>query len=114
MKAILPTLKQKKRYLAFEIRSNTKIKDFKPVSEAINTQFKACFGEFGAAQAGLLMLKEKFNYPKQRGIIKVNHKHVDELKTALMMIKKIGKQNVMFKTIGVSGILNKAEKRYMG
>ena len=49
----------------------------------------------------------------QKGIIKVNHKHVDELKSALTLIEKINNKKVIVKSLGVSGILNKAEQRYL-
>ena len=70
-------------------------------------------GQLGIAKAGIRILPEKWNLELQKGIIKVNHKHVDELKSALTLIEKINNKKVIIKSIGVSGILNKAEQRYL-
>ncbi|MBW2982015.1 hypothetical protein KY343_03990 [Candidatus Woesearchaeota archaeon] len=107
---ILPTLKEKTRYLAFEIISDHKINDFKAVSKEIHEKSLLFLGQLGLAKAGIRILPEKWNLELQKGIIKVNHRQVDELKSALTLIEKINNKNVVMKSIGVSGMLNKAEK----
>ena len=114
MKRISPSLRQKKRYLVFEIVSNKKISSFEAVSSAIWQNSLAFLGELGMAKAGILILKERFNANLQKGIIKVNNKYVDHLKSALLMIERIGNEKVILKSVGVSGILNKADKKFMG
>lgn len=111
MKPILPSLRQKKRYLVFEIISNSKISKFKAVSDAIYKKVFECLGEFRTAEAGIMIIK--FDNMKQKGIIKVNHNFVDLLKSALIMITKVGRQKVVFKSVGVSGILKKAEAKFI-
>ena len=113
LKTLLPTLKEKKRYLAFEILSKEKIKDFKLVSDEINSKNLEFLGQLGVAKAGIQPLKETWNQEKQRGIIKVGHKHVDELKASLSLINNIGNKEVIVKTVGVSGIIKKAKERYL-
>ncbi len=113
LKPILPSLREKKRYLAFEIVSKGKISQFQPVLKAINTSIFSFLGELGAAKAGILMLSDKYDAKAQAGIIRVSHKYVDELKSALMLIKEIDGNEVIVKTAGVSGILKKAGK-YIG
>ena len=109
----MPTLKEKKRYLAFEIISEQKIKDFREVSDQIMSKSLELVGNLGVAQAGIQILKEKWNPALQRGLIRVNHKHVDKLKAALTFIEKINNKEVIVKSIGVSGMLNKAEEKYL-
>ena len=53
------------------------------------------------------MLTDKYNTTKQTGIIRVSHKHVDKLKTALMMIRQIDGTDALVHSVGVSGILKK-------
>ncbi len=113
MKRILPSLRQKKRYLVFEIVSNKKISNFEPVSKAIWQKILAFLGELGASKAGIWILKEKFNPSMQRGIIKVNHLYLAHLKSVLLMVDKIGNQKAILKSVGVSGILKKAENKYL-
>jgi ribonuclease P/MRP protein subunit POP5 len=114
IKPILPTLREKKRYLMFEILSKSKIKDFSRVSSAIWASSLSFLGEWGAAKAGILMLPDKYNAKTQRGIIKVNHKYVNELKASLVLIKRIEDDDVIIRSVTVSGILKKAAKHVAG
>ena len=113
MKRILPSLRQKKRYLVFEIVADSKISDFEPVSKAIWAKALALLGELGTSKAGILILPEKFDATLQRGIIKVGHKHVDHMKTVLTMVESINNQKVILRCVGVSGILKKDTQKYM-
>lgn len=63
-------------------------------------------GELGYGKAGIMVLDL---WDENRGIIRTNTKSVDQVKTALTMIEKIGNQKAIVKTIGVSGMLNKAK-----
>ena len=67
-------------------------------------------GEIGLGRAGLIFLKNKWNKVLQRGIIKVNYKCVDQLRAALCLVH-IG--DTILKSVGVSGILKKAEEKYL-
>ena len=67
----------------------------------------------GAAGAGAILLKERFNRDTQRGIIKVSHKYVDKVKASLCFIEKINNQQVIAHSIGTSGILKKAYNKYI-
>ncbi|MEK7856203.1 MAG: Rpp14/Pop5 family protein, partial [Acidobacteriota bacterium] len=71
MKAVLPSWREKKRYVAFEVLSKSKIKAVSEVSKAIWRSHLALSGELGAAQAGMLFLQNKYNPATQRGILKV-------------------------------------------
>ncbi|HLF54237.1 MAG TPA: Rpp14/Pop5 family protein [Candidatus Nanoarchaeia archaeon] len=113
LKPLLPSLKEKKRYLAFEIVSKSKIKSFSEAAKAIWASTLAFAGTKETARMGLMVLPETFNKDKQRGLIKIGHKNVEELKASLALINQIEQQPVIVRTIGVSGILAKAEKRYI-
>lgn len=113
MKRILPTLRQKKRYIVFEIIADKKITDFKAVSKAIWDKSLKLLGELGVSKAGIWVLEEKFDPELQRGIIKVDNKYVPQAKSALLMVDKIGNQKVILKSVGVSGILKKACQKYL-
>ena len=114
LKPLLPSLKEKKRYLAFEIISKSKIKAFSEVSKAIWTSTLSYAGTKGAARMGIWVLPEKYNPEKQKGIIRIGHRNMDELKASLTLIKEIEQQPAIVRSIGASGILAKAEKKYIG
>ena len=113
LKPILPSLREKKRYLVFEVMSKEKINDFDAVSSSIWECSLKFLGKLGAAKAGIIVLNNKWNQELQRGIIKVGHRHVDELKAALIFGSKISNNDVIFRSVGVSGILKKAENNFM-
>jgi len=45
------------------------------------------------------------------GVIKTNTKYVNQVKTALALIKTIKNKNVRFTTTKVSGMINKVKRR---
>ncbi|MBU4492823.1 MAG: hypothetical protein KKA61_00470, partial [Nanoarchaeota archaeon] len=63
--------------------------------------------------AGIWVLPDKWNPKKQRGMIKVNNKYVDKLRTSLTLIKRFKRHQIIVKSVGVSGIINKADKKYL-
>ena len=85
---ILPSSRQKKRYVTFQIMGNHTF-SLPDVQEEVEKALLLFFGQWGLAQSSPLFLKEKFSAKNQKFIIKVNHKYVDELKAALTLIKKI-------------------------
>ena len=113
LKPVLPSLREKKRYIVFEVISKEKISDINAVSNKIWQISLQFLGQFGVAKAGIIVLQNKWNEELQRGIIKVSHKHVDAVKAALVFADKIDGKDVIFRSLGVSGILNKAEKNYL-
>ena len=105
MKVILPTLKERNRYLVYEIKNNKKY----TISEIRKEMRKAMLqflGELEYAKANILILDD---FKKNRGVIKASHKYVDKIKVALMLIK-----NFIVETKGVSGTLKKARIKFIG
>ena len=113
LKPILPSLREKKRYLVFEVISKEKIKNSETVSNAIWHHLLQFLGLLGVAKAGIIVLNNKWYPALQRGIIKANHTHVDGVKAALTFINKIDNNEVIFRSLGVSGILKKAEQKFI-
>jgi len=113
MKSLLPTLKEKKRYLVFEIISESKINDFSDVSRQILSSCSRFIGEQGMAKAGIIVMHDRWNQQTQQGIARVNNKYVDNLKASLALIKNINSEKVIVRSKGVSGILKKAHNKFM-
>ncbi len=113
IKPLSPSLREKKRYLAFEIISKAKINSYNPVKDAIKAALGETLGVIGMAKAGAILLDDAWNSTKQRGLIRINHKYVNDIKFALMKIKKIKNQDIIFRSLGVSGIIKKAHDRYI-
>jgi len=113
LKPILPSLRIKKRYLVFEIISKEKINDANLVLRTILHHSLKFLGQLEAAKAGIMILINKWNPQLQKGIIKINHKHIDAVKSSLIFIEKIDNKEVICRSIGISGILNKVERKYL-
>jgi len=108
LKAILPSLRERKRYLAFKITPKGKISDFNAVKNSIMLSAAYLIGEIGMAKANIRVLKEKFR--ENKGLIMVNHNYLDHLRAALALVKSIESVPVIVSSIGVSGIIKKTEK----
>jgi len=104
MKPLLPSLKAKKRYVAFEVISQNQVGD---VLSGLKIQIASYFGQKGMADSGVSILNEKYDIEKQHGVIKIGHKFVDQLKTALILIKDLNGVPVLIRSLNVSGILKK-------
>lgn len=90
----MPSLKENNRYLLYEAE--------KEITEAqVHESIKDFIGDLGVAKANPVLLIKK----SKKGIIKVNNKYVNTIKTALMLIKD---NNV--KTVKVSGMLNRIKE----
>jgi ribonuclease P/MRP protein subunit POP5 len=103
-----PSLKQKKRYVTFEIISKKRFSKAE-IEKAFNLALKDFFGTWGLAKSSPQIIGNTFDEVKQSIIVKINHKYVDELKSALILIKDISGIKVIVKSIVTSGILKKAK-----
>lgn len=102
-----PSLRQKKRYVVFEIIADRKF-SYPEIKEEVDKSLLLFWGQLGLARASPIMVSEKFQLEQQKFIIKVNHNYVDELKAALTLSKKIKNTPIIFRSMTVSGILKKA------
>lgn len=102
MRSLLPTLKERKRYLLFEVSADV---DKDACKDAIQQACLQMLGELGCAKAGISFLGE--NYNNNKGILRVDAKYVDEVKLSLSNIKEIEGQKATIKVSKVSGIIKK-------
>jgi len=104
---LLPTLREKKRYLVYEVISEDRISQ-NETQKIISSEFEAFVGRLGSGKAGLIFLKDWMN---NKGIVRINNKYLDYLKASLCDIRK---ENMLLKSVGVSGILKQARSKYFG
>ena len=111
IKPLLPSLKEKKRYLLFKVHSKGLLGDFKSINNEIHHSCLSFMGQKGTAQAGLWVLPDKYDQDTQTGILRTGNKFVHDVKTSLSLIKKINSEDVVFQTLLVSGTLKKLSFR---
>jgi len=103
IKALLPSLREKKRYLAYKIVSTTKINK-NQAENSIKNAILSFLGQLGYSKAGPIFL----DYSNNKGIIRINNKEVDNVKASLTLMEKINKERIMIKSLLTSGLINKA------
>jgi RNase P/RNase MRP subunit POP5 len=104
LKIIPSTARERKRYLLVKIESSDAI-DRKDLENAILNACLQFLGELGVAKAGIIVMSDTYN--GKTVIVKIEHKYVDETKSAISLIKSVGNKKVRLSTIKVSGSLLK-------
>ncbi|MEK6868950.1 MAG: Rpp14/Pop5 family protein, partial [Nanoarchaeota archaeon] len=113
IKPLLPSLREKKRYLVYEVVSGNRFNDALHVNKSILEAAKEFLGNLGMARAGIITMNDQWNADMQRGIIRVNNRHVDDLKASLVFAGSIDGKETIVRSIGASGILKKARQKYL-
>ena len=106
-------MREKKRYMVFEIISEGQIKEFKSVADAIWDSSLQLIGELGTGEAGVWLMNDMWMPETQKGIIKVNNKYVDKLRVSMALVNEIEQQKVIVRSVGVSGTLKKARENFL-
>ena len=107
------SLREKKRYVAFQILSEGEI-DFGDLINALWSSILDLFGEVNTGEINFWLVKDAWKKESKRGLIKCNHKHVSEVRLAMALINRIGDSQVSIRSLGVSGTMKSARKKYFG
>jgi len=107
-KTLSSSLREKKRYVVYEVLSECSFLS-KDVKDAVVFSFKELFGVEGLAKASL----EFIEYSEGKGIIKVTTKGLDMLRASFCFVRKINKDEVLLRSLGVSGMLKKARIKFI-
>lgn len=108
-KPLLPTLRERKRYLVYEVISKHDF-DARDVSQTIRNSMKDVYGLNGLADAGLMFMDKKFSESKQRGFVRVSHQSLDKLRASFTFVSDINGKKAIIKSVIASGMINKAEE----
>ena len=109
MAHMLPTLREKKRYLVYKVVSEETVSRA-DAETAIKQVLKQFMGDLGMAKAGVMFLKD---WKESKGIMKISHKETDTVKAGLALVKEINGKKAIVKSVGLSGILDKARSKYL-
>ncbi len=107
-KALLPSLREKKRYLVYEVVSEANF-GYKDIKDSIVSALKELFGLDGLARAGLDFVE----YNQNKGIIRVSTKGLDMLRASFCFVRKVNKDEIILRSLGVSGMLKKARNKFI-
>ncbi len=109
-KYLPPTLRDKNRYIAFQLIGERPFRKDE-VRKAIWEASLSTLGVLGSARAKPWFIK--FDERSQTGIVRVDRKHVEELRFALTLITEINGSRAIFRTLGVSGTIKRLKRKFL-
>ena len=112
-KPLPPSLRGRRRYIAFQVFSEGKF----IIQDLINSIWHSLLnllGELGASQADIWIARDIYDEAKQIGIIRCSHDNVEQVRTALALIERIGDIRVVVKVLGISGSIKATKMKFFG
>lgn len=106
MRALPPSLRKRKRYIAFRIISEENI-DRDEMISAIWDSVMSLFGELDGVNFRLI------EFGNNTGIVMCSHKEVNKLKIALTMINRAGDKKILPMILGVAGTIKSCKRKYL-
>ena len=110
LKPILPSLREKKRYIAFSVESSSLV-SFHETRREIEASMQQFLGDFGMAQAGLFFMKD---WHKQQVILRVSSKYVDHARASFTFIETVAGHKAQVSSLAVSGVVDTLRKGHFG
>ncbi len=111
MKPILPSLREKKRYVVFKVISDSQT-SFSEVRKELMSESVAWMGELMFSRSGLSFIDE-WNPQEQLGIVRINRTFLDHLRSVFCLVDSIGHNKAIIRSLGASGTL-KGARRFTG
>ncbi len=100
-------MRRKRRYIAFEFIGGASKGD---ISWAINNVLHARKLEVDKKMLKLVL----YDTDSRRGLLRCGHRRVNEVKAAMLSVKKIGGKEASFLILGVSGTIRAAKRKFLG
>ena len=114
LKILQPTLREKIRYIAFRVISEEGEEfTYSDLESAIWNTLLDFLGEYGVSKTSVWLMKDCWNQEKQIGILRCNHKSVQEIIATLGLIDRLGDNRIMFKVLKVSGTIKNIKDKFM-
>jgi len=108
LKILPPTLRDKKRYLAFEL-----ICEHEVTREELLREMFSCvgslIGDVGSSECGIRLL----TFEDSKGIIRCAHKKTGLTRAAVTTITHISGKRVLMHILGISGTIAGATEKYL-
>ncbi|MEM5829456.1 MAG: Rpp14/Pop5 family protein [Candidatus Aenigmatarchaeota archaeon] len=103
-KTLLPSLRERERYLKFKVISEGPI-SYVDLENSIWNSFLDFYGELGVSKFSLWIIKNLWDEREQTGVIKCNNKSVEEILAGLGLISRLGDLRIIFKILKISGTI---------
>ena len=108
MKRLLPSLRAKKRYLAFELISEEPASRSDLVKE-VTSSASSLLGDVTASQCEIKVL----GFEDWKGIIQCSHTRVKETRASLATLTRISGKRATLHILGTSGTIKRATEKFL-
>ena len=108
-------LRKRKRYIVYQVwPAGNPTPGFNDVDRAIRSSVRSFLGDHGAAQAGVWVMKDRYDPATGQGLVRCVHERVEQVRAALALVTMIGNARVRIDTLGVSGSISTAKRKFTG
>ena len=104
LKILLPTLREKDRYISFQVISEEPI-EYSDLEPAILNTFLDFYGEYGFSKLSFWIIKNLYDPEKQIGVIRCNNKSVQQTVAGLGLVSRLGETRITIKIFKISGTI---------
>lgn len=108
MKRLLPSLRAKKRYLAFELISEAPVSRSELVKEVMFSA-SSLLGDVTTSECELKVL----GFEDWKGIIQCSHKKVKETRASLATLTRVNGKRATLHVLGTSGTVKRATEKFL-
>jgi ribonuclease P/MRP protein subunit POP5 len=110
MKPLPPTLRGKKRYIAFKLFVSGHVSKRELIDVILDEGLKF-FGELKMSEFGLWVLE--FDVDKGVGFLVCNHRYKGEVIACLSLIDSVSHNNASIQVLGVSGTIKSLKRKFL-
>ena len=104
LKILPPTLREKKRYVAFQLISEEPI-EYTDLEAAVWNTMLDFLGEYGVSKTSVWLMKDLWNKDTQTGVISCNNVSVQNVLATLGLVDRLGDNRITFKILKISGTI---------
>ena len=112
LKRLPPDIRIRERYIVFSIMPKERF-SLEDVVKTIWSSLLQLFGEAGTSQFHVWIPSNLYNDKQGIGIIRCSHDHVQDVRAALALVKKIEDTPVLIRTLGVTGTIKAAKEKFL-
>lgn len=108
MKVLPPTMRENKRYLAFELIADGQVSRDELIREIFSAS-GSLLGDLGSSECNIWL----FAFDDLKGVVSCEREHVWQTRAVLATITNVKGKKVSFHILGVSGTVLGATKKYL-
>jgi len=112
-KMLPPSLRGRERYIAFHVISEQSVL-LQDLNNTIWHSVLNFLGEVETSKARLKIIKDSYDEGKQMGILRCSNEDVENVRTAIALIQRIGDVRVVFRVLGISGSIKATKMKFFG